>query len=341
MTPTEVLAELVEGRSLARDDCRNAVLEILDGKWSEVETASFLTALRTRGETTEELVGGVLALRDRVVAPPARIPDVLDTCGTGGDGAHTFNISTAAAFAVAACGLPVAKHGNRGFSSSSGSADVLQALGVNINADHRIVFDLLREVGLGFFFAPSWRPSMKAVGQVRRQLRFRTLFNLLGPLCNPLGADFQLLGVGRPEWVDRLAGALVELRAPAATLVIGADGLDEVTLTGPTRVVAIRLGQMSQLEWRPADFGLPIHDGSAWRVDSPIESAALVRSALAGEPGPALDIVLANAAAALWTARRVEDLRAGVDHARQAIADGKALAILETMARRTQAGGAT
>ncbi|MGL4465545.1 MAG: anthranilate phosphoribosyltransferase [Planctomycetia bacterium] len=341
MNLTTILEQLAAGRRLSSAEAAAAFELLMDGAATEVETAAFLTALRVRGETAEEMAAAARTLRRRLT-PPDR-PGLLDTCGVGGDGAATFNISTAAALVVAGCGLIVAKHGNRAVSSTSGSADVLSVLGVQVEAEPAVVLECLDHVGLAFFFAPAWHASMKHVGPVRRQLRFRTIFNLIGPLANPAGADYQLIGVGREETADRLAAALLLLndeapggRARAAAVVVGGDGLDEVTLAAPTSVRVVRGGAIEQHEWTPDDFGLPTYSTHAWRVESPTESAERIRGVLAGRPGPDRDIVLANTAAALWIAGRVVDLREGVATAAASLDDGAAAAKLAALVDRSR-----
>lgn len=330
MEVTEILGKLVAGESLSADSARALFHHMLSGKCAEVETAAILTALRTRGETAAELIGAASVLREMMLPLETGVSGLLDTCGTGGDHAGTFNISTATALVVAAAGVPVSKHGNRSVSSSSGSADVLTELGINIQASPDSVFNCLREVGIAFFFAPNWHPAMKAVMPVRRALRFRTIFNFLGPLCNPARADYQLVGVCGADWAARMADALAALGTKAATIVAGEDGLDEVTLAGRTHVFRIHGNDMVSETWTPADFGLSKLSLDSITVSGPAESAQVIRDLLAGKPGPARDIVLANAAAALLTVGKAADLPAGVQRAAKAIDSGAAEAKLHT-----------
>lgn len=329
----EALASLVEGRDLDREAMRVAVRAIMTGDAHEVDVAAFLTALRTKGETAEELAAAVEVLRENMVRLDAGRDEVLDTCGTGGDAKGTFNISTAAGLVAAACGVPVVKHGNRGVSSASGSADVLTALGVKIDPEIDIVRRSLREAGFAFCFAPRFHPAMKHVAPVRQRLKFRTIFNLMGPLSNPAGAKYQLLGVGRAEWLDTMAECLARLDGTNAYLVCGADGLDEVTLSGPTLVRHVQPGRVRRLEWTPEDFGLPGGDLTALHAGGPEPSAAIVRAVLAGQKGPAADVVLANVAAALLAAQRVTSLKDGVQLARQALTEGRARQLLEQVVK--------
>lgn len=324
MQIAQLLEKLADRQSLTVEETRLAFEQIMTGSVPEPELASFLTALRVRGETVDELFGAASIMRQKVVPLGATIPGLLDTCGTGGDHSSTFNISTASAIVVAAAGVPVAKHGNRGVSSPSGSAEVLQALGVNLELAPAQVLSCLRQVGLGFFFAPHWHPAMKHVMPVRRQLRFRTIFNSLGPLSNPAGADFQLLGIGRSDWTEKLARTLERLGTKSATVVTGSDGLDEVTLDGETTAVCVRDGVVTTQIWSASDFGLSCSTVDDWRVSSPRESADVITAMLAGKTGACRDIVVANVAAALWTARVVESLRQGADVAAETIDSGRA-----------------
>lgn len=327
----ETIMCLLENRPLGRDAMRAAMQALMGGACQEAEIASFLTALRARGETADQLAAAVDVLRGHMIPLDTGGLQVLDTCGTGGDGHGTVNISTATALVVAACGVPVVKHGNRAVSSSVGSADVLQALGVQVDAEVAFAERCLREVGLAFCFAPRFHPAMRHVAAVRQRLRFRTIFNWLGPLANPARAPFQLLGVGRREMLDLMAQCLAQLGTQRAFLVHGADGLDEVTLSGPTLVRHVERGQVHHREWTPEDFGLPRTDLDRLRVRDVEASAAAIRSILEDQPGPALDVVLANTSAALYTVGRVESLPQGVAVARQAVAQGKARQLLDRL----------
>jgi anthranilate phosphoribosyltransferase len=309
------------------------VLEgMLFGKLEEVETAAFLVGLRAKGETAEELAAAAATLRRFMVRLDSGRADVLDTCGTGGDGSGTFNISTAAALVAAGAGVPVVKHGNWAQSSCSGSADALAALGVDIEAPAIGTRQCLEQAGLAFCLAPRFHPALKQVAGVRRRLGVRTLFNCLGPLANPAGAPYQLLGVGRVEWLDRMADALVRLGARHALLVCGRDNLDEVSLCAPTLVREVRNGRIHSLEWTPGDFNLPACRPEELLARSPNESAARIQAVLNGDPGPATDVVLANAAAALLASDRVGTLREGMERAADSLHDGRALEVLQRLA---------
>lgn len=289
------------GEDLSMDEMSAAMGLIMQGECSDTEIALLLTALRAKGESIEEIAGAAHCLRAHMTPIRTERQHLLDTCGTGGDGSGTFNVSTAAALVAAAAGASVAKHGNRSVTSKSGSADVLAELGVNVEASVSQVERCLDQVGICFCFAPLFHRSMKNVGQVRKQLGVPTIFNLLGPLCNPAGAPYQLLGVARPELRAKLAEALRLLGTDRAVVVCGADGLDEVSIAAPTHVSEARPDQMREFEWSPADFGLQTHSLASLQVDGPQASARLIREVLDGRKGGPRDIVVLNAAAALWT----------------------------------------
>jgi anthranilate phosphoribosyltransferase len=261
--------------------------------------------------------------------------NLLDTCGTGGDGAKTFNISTATAIVAAAAGATVAKHGNRKITSATGSADVLSELGVKIDADRDIVEHCLRELGICFCFAPMLHPAMKHVATVRRSLAVPTLFNYLGPLCNPAGASFQMIGVGKEDLQTKMASALMQLPIQAAIVVRGEDGMDEVTLSADTRVLHIERGMLTQTAWSPSTFGLQPIRIDDLKVEDAKESAQVITSILRGNRGPQRDIVLANTSAALWVSGITHSLIDGVARAAQAIDSGKATNLLSLLGKRT------
>ena len=338
--PSAYLARLSKGESLDESETYAAISGILTEGWSDPEVVAFLTFLHNKQIVADELVGAARALLDNAIKIDVPAGPLFDNCGTGGDKSGTFNISTAAAFVVAACGVKVAKHGNRGFSSRTGSADVLQELGVNIDAPPATVAQCVGEIGIGFFFAPHWHPTVAKIQHIRRGLKFPTIFNLLGPLANPLRPTMRLIGVGGAsrQGLLRLEMAVAALRlgVTSSTVVVGEDGLDEVTLTGPTRVMWGGRSTIEDKSWSPEDFGLPQYTGDEWKVDGPKESASLIRRLFANEQGPSLDIVLANAAAALLTAEAAKDLRDGVAKAREAIASGAAADKLDALVRRTR-----
>lgn len=325
------LTRLLDGEDLSAAEMCAAVGDVMSGEASEAAVAALLTALRMKGETVEEIAGAARAMIRHATRIEVGRHGLLDTCGTGGDRLHTFNISTATALVAAAAGAPVAKHGNRSVSSRSGSADVLEALGVNINLAPRQVAGCIEQAGIGFCFAPLVHGAMKHAAAVRRQLGFRSIFNLLGPLTNPAGAEYQLVGAGDVQTAEKLAGALVRLLRRRAVVVCGAGGLDEVSLWGETTAFVVEAGGLEGHQWSPETFGLPACGAQDLQVDSPQQSAAVIRGVLAGESGPARDIVLANTAAALFAAERAADLPAGVESAARAIDSGAAAETLERL----------
>jgi len=304
---------------------------MVSGQLEDGEIAILLTALSAKGETADEVAGAAAALRRRMTPIRTTRSGLVDTCGTGGDHSGTFNISTAAALVTAAAGVPVAKHGNRSITSKSGSADVLTELGVDVEADVAAVEACIDQLGIGFCFAPLLHPAMRRVAAVRKSLGVPTIFNLLGPLCNPASADYQLLGAGRAELRPLLAGALGQLGAERALVVCGEDGLDEVSLSGPTHVTEVRAGQLSEFRWMPADFGLREAPIDALKVRGPEESAAVIRDILAQQSGPCRDVVVLNAAAALRVAGRSTDPRQCARQAEEAIDSGAAARLLEQL----------
>jgi anthranilate phosphoribosyltransferase len=331
----DVIQRIRSGENLDVGEMSSIVDRMMCGTVAEPEIADLLLALREKGETVQEVAGAARALRQHMTPIRTQREHLIDTCGTGGDGSGTFNISTAAALVTAAAGVAVAKHGNRSITSRSGSADVLAALGVNIEAPVPVVERCLDELGICFCFAPQLHPSMKHVAAVRRKLGVPTVFNLLGPLCNPASAPFQLLGVGRPELRSLLAEAIGMLGTGRTVVVSGEDGLDEVTLAAATNLTVVTPAGQEQRTWRPEDFGLTAAGLDALRVEGPEASAAVIRSVLAGAPGAARDIVLLNAAAALWTADGSLPLPECVGRAAEAIDDGRAARLLDELANLT------
>ena len=299
---TPYLGRISAGENLTMEEMASVMSEVMGGRCQENEIALMLTALKAKGETAEEVAGAAQVMRRHMTPIRSTRQGIVDTCGTGGVGSNVFNVSTAAALVTAAAGVPVAKHGNRSATSKSGSADVLQALGVNISAPVETVERCLEELGICFCFAPSLHPAMKHVSAVRKQLGTATIFNLLGPLCNPAGARYQVLGVGKPELRDLMAAVLLRLGTERAVVVGGADGMGEVTITGPTEVREVTPAGIRGFTWQPADFGLSVAGKDSLIVDGPQASAAIIRDVLADKKGPPRDIVLVNAAAALWVA---------------------------------------
>lgn len=315
------------GRALTRAEMRAATGFLLDGGVADEDIAAFLLALKARGETVEEIVAAAEAMRARaltVIAPD----DAIDVCGTGGDGAHTFNVSTAVAFIVAGSGVPVAKHGNRAASSRSGTADVLQALGVNIEAAPETTARAIREAGVGFMWASHHHKAFAQVAAVRKKLGVRTIFNALGPLTNPAGARRQLVGVYDRALIAPLATALAELGAARAWVVAGADGLDELTTTGPSFVAEAHDGAVTMFTVTPEDAGLPRAAADDLKGGNPAENAAALLALLDGAPGPYRDIAVLNAAAALIVAGKSASLREGAMLAARALDEGRAKAAL-------------
>jgi anthranilate phosphoribosyltransferase len=324
MSLREAIEVAARGDEVPPDVIEAAFEEIVGGKASPVATGGLLVALRTKGETVGEIVAAARTLRAHAETAPFPDPRTVDTCGTGGDVMQTFNISTTVAFVVAGAGVPVAKHGNRAASSRSGSIDVFEALGVRVDLAVDEAVDILAEVGIAPFFARRAHPAMRFVAPVREQLGIRTLMNCLGPLLNPVGVRFQLVGVYDPCLVAPLAGALGELGAERALVVHGSDGMDEVTTTGPTRAALWNEGGVQGLEIRPSDVGIPNAVPGALRGGDARENARITLSVLEGESGARRDIVLINAAAALWAATACEDLVAGMELARESVDSGAA-----------------
>ena len=326
-----MLKKLVEGRHLERDEMHDLFAEVMDGKASDVQKSAMLVALRMKGETVDEITGAAMAMRERVTPLDVDHDRLVDTCGTGGDGRGTFNISTVAAVVAAGAGAAVAKHGNRAVSSACGSADLLSALGVAIDLDARRMGDVLRRTGISFLFAPKLHPAMSAVVGVRRELGLRTIFNVLGPLTNPAFARRQVLGVYSDHLVDVLARVLLALGCEHALVVHSADGLDEISVSAPTHVCEVRDGAIITYELTPEELGLPRHDLAALAGGDIAENARIARDVLAGERGAKHDVVIANAGAALYVGGAAATIRDGVALAHDAITSGRALAKLEEL----------
>ena len=328
---SEILGGVIGGVDLTRDQARDVFGRLMDGQLSEAQVAGLLVALAAKGETVDEITGAAMAMRAHAVRIDAGAADVVDTCGTGGTGLSTFNISTAAAMVCAGAGATVAKHGNRTNTRASGSANVLLALGVNLDADVPCVERCLAEARVGFCFAVKCHPAMKYAVPVRKQLAVRTIFNVLGPLTNPAGAKRQLMGVFDASLTEPIARVLGALGAVDAMVVHAADGLDEISITSPTQVSRFKDGQVDTQTIAPEDFGLARATMGDLLVDSAEASAEMIRAILAGDAGPARDIVVLNAAAALTVAGRADDIAAGIVQARESIDSGAAAGALDTL----------
>jgi len=330
----QFIAKLARGERLTEQEAGSAMATIMDGEATPAQIGAMLASLAVRGETEDEIVGFARTMRARAV--PLSSKGAVDTCGTGGDGAGTFNISTVASLVVAACGVPVAKHGNRSASGSCGSADVLEALEVRIDAPVPVVQRCLDEVGWAFLFAPAFHASTRHAVGPRKEMGIRTAFNLLGPLTNPAVPAAQVVGVPRPDLTEFLARCLQRLGVPRAWVVHG-SGLDELSLCGPTRVTALEDGEVRTFTVTPPDASLDSCPPEALRGGDAAASAAIARKVLGGERGPRRDVVLLNAAAALLVAGRAADLRAGVAQAARAIDDGRAAGVLRRVAEVSRA----
>ena len=338
ITPHDALQRTIEHREIFHDEMIDLMRQIMRGEVSPAMTAAILTGLRVKKETVGEIAGAAAVMRElaeKVVVPPH--PHMLDIVGTGGDGAHSFNISTASMFVAAAAGARVAKHGNRGVSSSSGSADVLEALGANIDLGPEAVARCIEQTGIGFMFAPRFHPAMKAVAPVRHEMGVRTLFNILGPLTNPAGAPNILMGVFHPDLVGIQVRVLQRLGVTSALVVHGKDGLDEISLGGATLVGELRDGQVREYEIEPEQFGIPMASSRNLRVADAAESKAMLLQVLDGHEGVARNIVLLNAGAALHAAGIAASIADGIARARAAIDDGSARAKVDEFILATHA----
>ena len=329
----EMIARLVEGEDLSSEQATATMREIMEGEATPAQVAGFLVALRLKGETPHEIAAFARVMREKATRIQAPAGAVLDTCGTGGVHSSTFNISTAAALVAAGAGVTVAKHGNRSVTSRSGSADVLEKLGVNINADVATVERCLREARIGFLFAPLLHGAMKHAIGPRREMGIRTVFNVLGPLTNPAGARHQLLGVFQRDLTEKLSRALLELGSVHAWVVCGLDGMNEITTCANTQVSELRSGSIHTYELAPSSLGIPLASKEDLLVESADQSAATIRGILEGKRGPHRDIVQLNAAAALVAANAVPDLAAGLKKAGEAIDSGAAKRCLEALVR--------
>jgi anthranilate phosphoribosyltransferase len=331
------LAELLDGRDLGRERAREVMDEIMRGEATQAQIGGFLVALRLKGETADEIAGCAEAMREHVLPVRPERDDLVDTAGTGGDGAQTINISTAAAIVAAAAGAGVAKHGNRAVSSASGSADVLEALGFELERPPEWIARSIDELGFGFMFAPSHHPAMRHAAPVRRELATRTVFNVLGPLTNPAGARAQVIGVYSRPLVRTIAEVLAQLGARRAFVVHGAYGIDELSPAGPNDVCEVVEGEVRERVIDPLELGVERSDPDELRGGSPAENAAAIRAVFAGAKGARRDAILLNAAGAVAAAGHAEDLREGLALARAAVDSGAAAARLEELAEFSRA----
>ncbi|OGJ86100.1 MAG: anthranilate phosphoribosyltransferase [Candidatus Raymondbacteria bacterium RifOxyA12_full_50_37] len=332
----QAIQTLVSNRNLTEQEAMEAMRSIMEGKATPVQIAGFVTALRMKGETIEEITGCARVMREKASRISPKVVYCIDTCGTGGDGSQTFNISTAAAFVAAAGGVAVAKHGNRSVSSKSGSADVLEALGIFIGLTPEQVQACIETTGIGFLFAPSFHPSMKYAAGPRKELGIRTIFNILGPLTNPANAQGQLLGVFDRAVAEQMAGVLLNLGVEHALVVHGCDGLDEITLTGPTHVFEVREGNLKGYQITPDDYGMAHASRKDFLGGDSIANSKIIFSVLKGEKGPCRDIVLLNAAAAFYVGKKAGSIKDGIALAESAIDSGKALAKVEELRKMTE-----
>jgi anthranilate phosphoribosyltransferase len=322
---SDAIQRTVEHREIFHDEMLHVMRQIMRGELSQAQIAGFIIGLRVKKETVGEIAAAAQVMREFATLVPLKDHQhVVDVVGTGGDGAHTFNISTAATFVAAAAGARVAKHGNRSVSSRSGSADVLEALGAGLDLTPAQIAQAIETVGVGFMFAPSHHPAMKHAAPVRKDLGVRTIFNILGPLTNPAGAQHQLMGVFHPDLVGIQTRVLQRLGAKHVMVVYGRDGLDEISISGPTLVGELVRGEVREYELHPSQFGLEVYDRRAIQVASVDESRQMILAVLENQPGPALNIVLLNAGAALYVAGVAATLEAGIERARAAVAKGQA-----------------
>ena len=328
----EAISRIVDREDLSGEEMTAVMRQIMTGAATPIQIGGFLAGLRAKGETVEEIAAAASVMRELALRIEVSPENLVDTCGTGGDGSKTFNVSTACAFVVAAAGGRVAKHGNRSMSSKSGSADVLEALGVNIELGAEEVADCIRSVGIGFLFAPAHHSAARHAAAPRRELGTRTLFNLLGPLTNPAAAPHQLLGVFAARWVEPMAKVLRSLGSRHVLVVHAEDGLDEISIAAPTWVAELQEGQVRSYRIEPESLGIARQSLDSLRVDSPEESAEMIREVLGGRPGPAQDMVALNAGAALYAADLAPSIAAGLERARSALEEGAALAKLEQLA---------
>ncbi len=345
----EIIQKVVKGKNLSEEEMIGVMDEIMDGKATEAQIGAFITALRMKGETIAEITGAAKVMRAK--ATPIRVHDeavsidrddinideetIVDTCGTGGDGTNTFNVSTTTAFVAAGGGLKVAKHGNRSVSSQCGSADVLEALGVNLDVTPAVVEECIRTIGIGFLFAPKLHGAMKYAIGPRQQIGIRSVFNVLGPLTNPAKANVQVLGVYEAGLTSVLAEVLNRLGSTSALVVFGEGSFDEISITGPTQVSELREGAVRDYRIKPEDFGMAVADVSDIKGGDAEKNSTIVREILRGQPGPRRDMVLLNAGAVFYASGRAVDMHAGIKMAAESIDSGLAIQKLEQLIEKT------
>lgn len=333
------LAAIINRTDLTESQMAEMMSAIFDGQTTDAQVGAMMAALATKGETFEELAGAARAMRKKAHRIQVSTSPVVDTCGTGGDGLKTFNISTTTAFVVAGCGVTVAKHGNRSVSSKCGSADVLERLGIKLDTDPEVVEEALQEIGIGFLFAPLYHSAMRHAAKARMEVGLRSIFNMLGPLTNPAGTDCQLLGVFAPQLTEMFAEALRLLGARSAFVVHGHDGLDEISVCAPTRVSQLENDMIRTYDIYPEQYFGQLAKPDQMTGGDPEENAVITRKILEGETGPKRDVVLLNSAAALVACQKATDLRTGIDQAGQAIDSGAAMGKLEALATYTRDNG--
>jgi anthranilate phosphoribosyltransferase len=335
----ENLSKIVKRENLNEDQMSQMITDIFSGNITDAQIGAMMAALATKGETFEELAGAARAMRRKALRIQTSAAIVVDTCGTGGDSAHTFNISTTTSFVVAACGVTVAKHGNRSVSSQCGSADLLEALGIKLDTAPEIVEEAVQDIGIGFLFAPLYHGAMRFAAKARKEVGLRSIFNMLGPLTNPAGANCQLLGVYAPELTEMFAHALQLLGTKRAFVVHGHDGLDEISVCAPTRVSELKDGLIRTYDISPEQFFNEQAEPTDLLGGNPEENAQITRNILNGEKGPKRNVVLINAAAALVAAGQAEDLKQGIRIAETAIDDGGAAKKMEALIKYSQENG--
>lgn len=331
------LQRLSDRQSLTEQEMQEAVSFLFSTEISDSEIAAFLIGLKTKGETVEEIAGLVRGLRERAVKfTKKRFSGVMDNCGTGGDGSGSFNVSTTSAFVIAGAGVTVAKHGNRSISSKTGSADVLEQLGVDLNLSQQVTEEILEEIGIAFLFAPSVHPQVKRIMKVRKDLRIPTVFNLIGPLTNPIDLDHQMLGIYRRDLIDMFAEVLQKLGRKRAVVINGAGHLDEASLQGENHLVILDRGLTQQITIHPEELGLGIYDNTAIKGGDSKENAVILKRVLKGEKGAYLDTVLLNAGIGLYAAGKADSFQSGVNLARESVESGAALSKLELLIEKSQ-----